>query len=511
MPLSGKGRDLMDLECRQETVSCWERVSRLRVEREESGEMIVPDACPDVGTVLTVRPRLALQRKEALEGRAEFTGLLRVDILYRPEEEGKAAAMEVVLPFSATAEDPALTSACVLWTTPCILSADVHLLNSRKVLVKVVYRLDGEAFAPRTQEFLSLVEDPLLWGIRQQTGQVRQFCAVSLQEKAFTCQETLSLPAGQPDPAGILIFDGNCHCREARVVGDKLLFKGEAHVDLICRDGEGELFPAHFDLPFSQVMDGEGEQSQLSLRLTDLTCEQDPQDPRSFRLEAGMEAQSVVYDTLETPVLTDLYSTAYELDALREDLSVAALQDLDEAQETLRVRFDGMSGDCVDLRARMGASNLREEGEDLLLEQQICLSGLWKGEAGFEGRTQTESVIHRIPGGVGSLCRWTAELTDDPTSAQTVEGMEVTVNVRFHGFLLTEETCPVIRRVTLGEKLNRGEDTPSLVIRAVREGQTLWDLAKRYGAAQEDIMAASGLTDEGLYPGQLLLIPRSVS
>ena len=89
------------------------------------------------------------------------------------------------------------------------------------------------------------------------------------------------------------------------------------------------------------------------------------------------------------------------------------------------------------------------------------------------------------------------------------EGLEVTVPLTFRWLLLEEGTCPVIRRVTLGEKRQVGEDTPSLIIRAVRGEQTLWDIAKANGAAQEDIMAASGLTDPELYSGQMLLIPRS--
>ena len=120
----------MDLECRQETVNCWEAVGRRKVEREESGEMIVPDACPDVGEVLVVRPRLLLQRREAGEGRGEFAGLIKTTILYRPEGESGEAAMEVTLPFSATVEEPAITSGCILWTEPWVLTADVHLLNS---------------------------------------------------------------------------------------------------------------------------------------------------------------------------------------------------------------------------------------------------------------------------------------------------------------------------------------------------------------------------------------------
>ena len=84
----------MDLEYRQENVEYWEVVSRLNVEREESGEMIVPDTCPDVDKILVTRPKLLLQRKEAGEGRAEFAGLIRVGILYRHQSEVKSGLSE---------------------------------------------------------------------------------------------------------------------------------------------------------------------------------------------------------------------------------------------------------------------------------------------------------------------------------------------------------------------------------------------------------------------------------
>jgi hypothetical protein len=125
------------------------------------------------------------------------------------------------------------------------------------------------------------------------------------------------------------------------------------------------------------------------------------------------------------------------------------------------------------------------------------------------GAERTETVSHRLDPGDGELCLWTAELTGEPAAAMTPEGLEVTVPVSFRWLRLEEEPCRLIRSVTLGEKRERSEEIPSLVVRAVGEGQTLWDVAKAYRTAQEDIMAASGLTGEELYPGQMLLIPRS--
>ena len=501
----------MELECRGETVTRWETVSGLSIEREESGEMIVPDACPDVGEVLLRRPRLFLQRREAMEGRGEFSGLIRVGILYRPEEGEGIASMEVTLPFSATAEDKGLTKDCVLRITPSVLSADVHLLNSRKVLVKVVYRLEGEALCPRNETVVSLVEDPLPWGIRQKTEEENCFLPVSVQEKAFTCQDTLTLSDSLPEPEKVLFTEGRCLCREARVLGDRLIFKGETVLDLLCLDEDGEPFSARLEVPFSQVMDGEseGDVCRVSLLLTDISCVADPADRRSFTVDLSLTAQGEVCRSASVPMLSDLYSTAYDLDVQREEASFSALRIRDEAQETARVILPGKVETCENVSVTLGRASLRKEGEDQLLEQTLRVSALCSGENGPVGMEKTELVTHRVPNGEGSRCLWTAELSGDPASNHTGEGLEVTVPLTFRWLLLEERTAPVIRQVTVGEKLVRGEDAPSLVIRSVREGQTLWDIAKAHAAAQEDIMAASGLTEEELYPGQLLLIPRS--
>ena len=47
------------------------------------------------------------------------------------------------------------------------------------------------------------------------------------------------------------------------------------------------------------------------------------------------------------------------------------------------------------------------------------------------------------------------------------------------------------------------------MIRAVREGESLWDLAKAYRSGEDAILAASGLDGGEICPGQVLLIPRT--
>lgn len=86
--------------------------------------------------------------------------------------------------------------------------------------------------------------------------------------------------------------------------------------------------------------------------------------------------------------------------------------------------------------------------------------------------------------------------------------MEVSCPVAFRWMTVTQEETTVISRVTVGEKRAETTQTPSVTVRAVRPGEDLWAVAKAYFTTDSEIMEASGLTSEELYPGQMLLIPR---
>lgn len=60
-----------------------------------------------------------------------------------------------------------------------------------------------------------------------------------------------------------------------------------------------------------------------------------------------------------------------------------------------------------------------------------------------------------------------------------------------------------------GECGKKDENVPSLVLRAMKQGERLWDIAKLYRTTVEAILAANELKEESAAViGKLLLIPR---
>ncbi|MEG2001423.1 MAG: DUF3794 domain-containing protein, partial [Evtepia sp.] len=139
----------MELELQQDYVNCLENTSHL-LEREETCEMIVPDACPDIAEILDSEGSIYIRRKQAEDGRAECTGKLQVTVLYRPEDDPKLRTLEIPLPFTCSVESATLTSRSEMVAEGYIQKVEVRVLNPRKILVRVEYRIQLQCYAPQT-------------------------------------------------------------------------------------------------------------------------------------------------------------------------------------------------------------------------------------------------------------------------------------------------------------------------------------------------------------------------
>lgn len=118
------------------------------------------------------------------------------------------------------------------------------------------------------------------------------------------------------------------------------------------------------------------------------------------------------------------------------------------------------------------------------------------------------TVTHRLSGQLAGDCRCRTELLRDAMAAPAGAGVELTAPVGFRWAALHEDAERIVESAMLGEERTVPEDAPSVVLRAVRPGQTLWELAKEAATTPGALMERNGLTTEELTPGQLLMIAK---
>lgn len=506
----------MELELKTNHISCYDTVLDTTLFQEETLESIVPDACPDILRIVDTEAMVCLQTKDAVEGRAEAGGTVRCAILYQPDGGEGIRRITVSLPFSTMAEGAGITSACRVVAVPRVQSADARSLNPRKILTRVSLAVDLQVFAPDCLSLCQGVECPPEGGIQQLCDQQSSYTICAVEEKPFTFSDDLNLSGSKPAAEELLKVRTDLVCGESKIIGRKLIFKGEATLQLLYRAAGGQVCPASFELPFSQIMEvsevEEEADCALDVLLTSCDCSLDGGEGRTLSVSLTMLAQAVVREERRFPLLSDAYSTLFTLETVRESHTFYHMVERSERRITVRelVETPTPVQEVCDVYVTVGAVEQKREEGQVSFGAETRVTILYRGEDGALCTVvQPLAAVCPVELPEGCLCTCRCACPGERFATPAGGGVEVRYPIDFRYLALTPVQSSAIADLHLDEAAPRDHaGQPSIVLRMVSQGEQLWDIAKAYGTTMEDIIQANALPEESLPMGQLLLIPK---
>ena len=505
----------MELELERMQLSGYTPVLDTTLLHEETMEMIVPDACPDILRIVNTEATVLLTGRETAQGRAELSGTVQASVLYLPDGEEGIRRMEVSLPFVCPADNGALTEECSLVVCPRVQAAETRSINPRKVLTRVNLAITLCAYAPAADSLCTgaVCTDGEL---EQLTETISSYAVVCVAEKPFSFSDDLNLSGSKPEAAELLKTRIGLLCAESKVIGNKLIFKGESRLQLLCRGIDNSLYSAEFTLPFSQIMEvsGAGEEADCTLEivLTNLSCALSPADPRAVSVSLSFLAQAVVREMRSVTLLSDLYSTCAQVEVERQSWSMGQLVEQNLRSQSVREMIEAgtMARGIFDAYLCMGQILQSREGDRVTITADVGVSILYEDEAGLPGAVSRQIPVTcqlELPESCICVCRC---LAPDPVLATpTSGGIEVRFQIDFSYVALSRQEVSGVADCRWDDSQPAGgDDAPSVVLRLVEEGERLWDIAKDCHTTRSDIIQANELEDETVSGGRLLLIPR---
>ena len=504
----------MELELKKECLDTYELGEPQTLTQEETAETIVPDYCPDIARIISAEGVVCLHGGTEQDG---VTGTVRVTVLYTPENESGVRALEFAMPFSAQGEGLAGCAHVVVETEIELLES--RMLNPRKIFTrcKLVTHLAGCRKVCLTISS-DAETDPALLVEKRCCGQTVSLLR-QVAEKDLTFSETMSLSLGREGAAELLHCRANGIMTETKAIGNKLIFKGVFLVSALYRTIGGQLASASAELPFSQIMetDSTEENTQVSMRLritgTDIQIDGSDDEGRQLSVTVYYHTMAFLRETREVTLLTDLYSTAYEIRYEPSQLDLCSLYESVTRRQTVREVLEiGVAAEAVlSLCADCGAVSVSREGEITQLRTAVTVRALYLDEWG--ACLSAERCI--------DVC-CPMELPKDCTvSARAFCGEEIQgtlgdrgIEVRFPVDFQVE-VCGRCRKLcvasaVLDESTPKDlSNAPSLILRCVGRQESAWEVAKRYNTTIADILAANQLEQESEIPCErLLLIPK---
>ena len=509
----------MELELKKSSFDAYEAGGELTLTQEETSETIVPDYCPDIARIIETEGRVYLHSREVRDGRVETAGTVRVTVLYTPDGEGGIRTLEFAMPFSVES-DPHAMPACTTVTAEAeIGSLETRMLNPRKVFTrcKLVTRITG--YRKTAVCFCTDVEAEAGLGVEKRQERQHAMVMTHIAEKDFTFSEEMDISPGREGAAGLLTNRVSNSVTEMKIVGSKLVFKGMFTVELLYRTADGHCYSTTGELPFSQIMEVEGASEsacpslQLQLTGTDIQIDGDDAEGRRFSVTLYLHATALLREERELTLLSDLYSTAYDMTYEAAPLALTGFfETLDRRQTVREILEIGVVADSIlSLSVTCGAVSVSREGTATTLRTGAWVRAMYLDEGGVPlvaERCIEVSCQLDLP----EECRVTAQAscTEEIQGSLADRGIEVRFPVEFH----VEASSRMKRVCVSGAKLDPetpkdASGAPSLVLRCLGKQETTWDLAKRYNTTIPLILAANQLeSEDAIDRDQMLLIPR---
>lgn len=501
----------MNVKLIQNEINCYELLLHTTLAKEETLEMIVPDACPDILEIVDTDATAQLRGKECAEGCVTLYGAALCSVLYQPENGGCLQKLRAEIPIQLTADLERLTSQSKCTVQPRITLAETRAVNPRKVLIRINLVFDLNAYQPTVLRYCTDMEERDTFGIEQRMERQKGTFVVHVSERPFTYADEVQISGSKAAIQDVLRVRSRAFCSETRLIGGKLVFKGGTAIQLLYLSREEQLCSAEFELPFSQILDvgnvSDTADFQLDIAVTGCQCSQTDPEGRGLSVELELLAQAVIRESRELTVITDAYSirhpgapefSTYLLPQLlehgtRRQMVREVIETVSMAQEVCEVRaFAGP--------VKVGAAELSAE---------VRLMVLYLTEEGsYASVTRQIAVKCPVEIGENTLCVASCDLPELDATA-TAGGIEVRVGADFQLLLLEQGRFYGLSNFELdAEQPLEQENQPSIVLRQITEGETLWEIAKAYLTTQTEIEQANGLSAESAAPGQMLLIPR---
>ncbi len=478
--------------------------------QEEITESIVPDACPDVARIIQSVGSVYLSGKHVGEGSATVLGTVSVRVLYMPENDPTPRALNIDVPFQRIVDFPEFTGDTELHITMLSAGSDAQLINPRKLLVRVNINLGLHAYRQKKQGISHDITCSDQYALQKKIGSHTEHLISEVLEKTFSFSDVLHQSSSKPAMDEILSYHTMPGAAEAKYIGNKLVCKGDIKLSVVYRS-EDKISSSDFELPFSQILEtncpyNEGEPYILvTLRKVDCSLQEGT-------AEVSIEAviQAVLWAQHTVDLLHDVYSTTMLLDVER--AACIMCSDIRVNSKHVHGRKFCESGipakQILNQHVYVGslAASADRENREYSVDAYVDLLYLSEDDALCSVSYSVPlSCAVDIPEGYTCccVCRPAGELTAVPVTG----GFEIRLELEFSWCLTKDSTEHYVSRVEKSAAAPISAPRPSLVIRRVGEGDTLWEIAKSCFATVEDICTANAVKADSVEPGSVLLIP----
>ena len=492
----------MEMQFQKEAISYMKTLLHQGQKLEQTQQVRISDAMPDIGRILCCWGQIMIRGKEWRGDSVGVSGGVMAWVLYASEESGEPCCLDTWIPFQMKwdVEESERDGVIEIHTMLCHI--DARMLSDRKLMVRANIGAKVHAMVEAESVLYKPTELPEAVEMLQRTYPMQ--LPVEAGEKSFEIKQSLEIPQDGARIHKLIRYCAHPELTEYKIVADKLVLRGTVDVYVLYMDETAKLHRQKWQLPFSQYTQLEGEyppETEVSVCFALTLLEMEITQPDAVEFKTDFTAQYTISSLKNIAVTEDMYSPCCELDLSYGQLNIPAT--LHTKDREIHVEGTAPEGNILDVSLTMEMPSTERNGDAADTELEGMLQFLY---ADADGSLQ--SATQRWQKSVSSTISQDADyqITVCPMGVFDPD-MATTMELHWNERSVAMSPLQQITGAETGEAIAADPQRPSLILRRVGN-ESLWEIAKSTGSTMDAIRRANGLQQEP-DGNQLLLIPIS--
>lgn len=516
----------MELIKRNIHMDCLKCKASIQITLED--DINISDSRPDALKLIMDRGNVVIEEVRVSDDHVGVKGALKVGILYLAEgQKAKAAAQDVELPFEEQIYMEGIRSGDSVSVSWELEDLSTGLINSRKFSVQSVLLLKAVCEEICDEETAVDISGTEPVEFRKKSLNIASM--VMKKKDIFRMKEEVEIPGSFPNIFSMIWWEVEPTEVEFKVLDDKISVQGEIRAFfLYVGEGEEEEI-CHYEtvLPFagSLACDGAREgmipeiRAQSEAREVVVRPDFDGEE-RVITFELCLNLDICAYEEEQIDILSDVYGVVQETNVQEKDALFRSYLGRSNGKMKLPGHFKAKEGEQIGRilhtsgKLQISDTSPGENGIEIsgtvslrvLYESgaQDSRFGMMKEELPFEYVLDAE--------GIGKDCVYPvqAELEQITVSIIDTDEIDVKCVLFFHTNIYRQWKEKIVEQIATSELDSEKMDSlPGIAIYVVREGESLWDIGKRYYVPISVIKQTNELAGDEVKAGDRILIMRN--
>lgn len=509
-------------------------VRALRVKSKASSQVTfdedynIPDIKPDMGRMIQSKGDMVMDEVRLSDGRAFLRGNLNVDLLYVGEDEGEIYSLSAKLPMEEIINLEGIAGGdkmCLKWE---IEDLSLYVIHSRKLNIKAIVTFYAVVDEPTE------IRLPISVGDESVSVRKKKVCLMSLhvhKKDTMRVKEDIQLVSNRPNIRELLWHTIEARGIDLRPEDNVVKVKGELAIFVLyAGDDEGNpLQWMEYSLPFGgevecpECRDELIPNIEVSMIHQGIEVKPDSDgEERIFQADVVLELDMKMYKEEEHDIVLDVYTPLKEcvIHGKKEILDSLLVRNSSKCRLTDRVEVKETQGKVLQIchsmgRIKIDKSAIVEDG--ILVEGIVLLKVLYiigNDDMPFYSMETMIPFTHVAEArGITKECTYFLQTDMEQLSTTMVDSneLEVKATVGINVLVLNSREEMIIEKVE-EQPLDRNkiQNMPGITVYMTGEGDTMWDIAKRFYTTVDEICRINELEGDEVKPGQPLLLVKKV-